>query len=122
MPKIKNIIIFTIIATVLILTYVFFIKKSPEENNLVTSSGRVVSGASTNTEDSSITKEFLSILLSVKSIKLDDAVFADKAFTNLKDSSILLTSTGDEGRINPFAPIGSETATTPISPQNPSLN
>ena len=81
-----------------------------------------MSGASTNTEDSSITKEFLSILLSVKSIKLDDAVFADKAFTNLKDSSILLTSTGDEGRINPFAPIGSETATTPISSPNPPLN
>ncbi len=114
--KIKNIIIFTVIAVLLILTYIFFIKPSPEEKSLVSYPASNTELPNTNTLDqnSLITQDLLSVLLSVKSIKLDDAIFSDEAFINLKDSSILLTSPGDEGRLNPFAPIGFDIITTPV--------
>jgi regulatory protein YycI of two-component signal transduction system YycFG len=114
--KIKNIIIFTVITALLILAYIFFIKPSPEEKSLVFYSPSNTELPNTNTLDqnSLITQDLLSVLLSVKSIKLDDAIFSDEAFINLKDSSILLTSPGDEGRLNPFAPIGFDIITTPV--------
>lgn len=122
-PKIKNIILFTVIALVMISVYVFFIKKDPEQKNLVTTSTPTntidrnilpVSGTDTQA-DSQIAKDFLAVLLSVKSITLDDSIFNDIAFTSLKDSSILLIPDGNEGRINPFAPIGVEN-NSPIFP------
>lgn len=122
MPKIKNIIIFTIIAVLLILVYIFFIKPSPAQQNLVSSSTSAVTNTATPTDTSAtdqnslIAKNLLSILLSVKSIKLNDAIFSDTAFINLHDSSILLTPSGDEGRANPFAPVGSDAVTTPVAP------
>lgn len=111
--KIKNIILFTIIAAILILVYIFFIKKAPDEQNLVSSSSSTLPNADVLNNNSSITKDFLSVLLSVKSIKLDNAIFSDGAFSNLHDSSILLTPTGDEGRANPFAPIGQDPVVIP---------
>jgi len=127
-PKIKNIILFTVIAIVMISIYVLFIKKEPEQANLVTFSSEenlanntIASTRSTLVEqaDPQIAKDFLSILLSVKNISLDDSIFTDIAFISLRDSSILLVPLGDEGRPNPFAPIGTEINTTAI---NNSLN
>ena len=116
--KIKNIIIFLSIGLVLVLIYVFFIKKS---GNPDTSASALVSSSSqgsqglTNYDGSSqrgggsmIGKDFLSLLSSVKSIKLDDAILTDPAFSTLRDGSIELTPDGTEGRPNPFAPIGTE--------------
>ena len=106
LPKIKNAIIFVSIALVLILAYVFLIKKTPEGENLVSFSGsqnNVVSNTS-----SSLDKDFLPLLLSVKNIKLDDSIFSDPAFIFLVDSSIVLTPDGNEGRSNPFALFGVE--------------
>lgn len=113
-PQVKNIIIVAVVATILILIYIFFFQKSPEEQNLVSSTptdAKAVAGVLGG--NSMITQDFLSLLLSVKSIRLDDKIFSDKAFINLRDSSILLTPIprGDEGRENPFAPIGFEAAT-----------
>jgi len=117
-PKIKNIIIFAVIAVVLILIYIFFIKPSPEQQNLVSSTTSLNTALTdTNTtvdQNSLIAKDLLSVLLSVKSVKLNDTIFSDTAFINLYDSSILITPTGDEGRLNPFAPIGSEAVAAPI--------
>ncbi len=109
-PKIKNVILFSGIAVSLVLVYMFFIKQKPKEANLVSSSV-VTQDASSNVseninQNSAVTKEFLSVLLSVKGLKLDDSIFSDKAFVSIRDSSILLVPTGDEGRANPFAPIG----------------
>lgn len=105
--KIKNIIIFVVIAIALILIYVFFFKKAPEEANLaVTSEDSALPSASVADQNTAIGEDFLSLLLSVKSIKLDDSIFADTAFATLRDSSIELIADGTEGRPNPFAPIG----------------
>ena len=119
--KIKNIIIFTIIAASLILIYIFFIKKAPEEENFISSSNTALSDTNTLQQNSLIARDFLSVLLSVKSIKLNDTIFSDGAFVQLHDSSILLTSPspGDQGRLNPFAPIGYEAAITPPPPASP---
>ncbi len=114
--KIKNIIIVTVIAALLILAYIFFLKPTPQEEGLISSSNTPLSDTNVVDQNSLITKDLLSLLLSVKSIKLEDSIFADGAFINLKDSSILLTPSGDEGRLNPFAPVGFETILTPIKP------
>jgi hypothetical protein len=110
-PKIKNILIFVTIAAVFILIYIFFIKAPPDESNLLIlppspgttglNQAPVASGGSLP-----ITRDFLSLLLNTKNINLDDAIFSSTAFISLRDSSIILTPDGNEGRPNPFAPIG----------------
>ncbi len=112
--KIKNIIIFTVIAALLILIYIFFIKPAPVQQNLVSSSvGTTLPDTNSSDQNPPLSNDFLSLLLSVKSIKLNDTIFSDNAFLNLKDSSILLIPAGNEGRLNPFAPIGFDTVATP---------
>ncbi|MSU44708.1 hypothetical protein EXS45_00795 [Candidatus Nomurabacteria bacterium] len=111
MPTIKNIIIFIVIAIIFVLIYVYFIKKDTDTATLVSSVTPLVtsSGDTLAIEDNSaVAQEFLTLLLSVKSIKLDDAIFSDNAFISLYDSSITLIPDGNEGRINPFAPLGTD--------------
>jgi hypothetical protein len=122
--KIKNIILFTVIAAALILAYVFFFKKAPEQAPLVSSSGVPVLPAVSSDQTSEIGRDFLSVLLNVKNIRLNDSIFSDSAFLSLHDSSILLIPTANEteGRPNPFAPIGSDiTATVTTSTEAPAI-
>ncbi len=116
--KIKNIIIFVGVAIALVLVYIFFIKKSPTADTALTSSGVPITnsvGTKASTEETAqISKDFISLLLSVKSIKLDDSILKNSAFVSLKDSSIVLMQDGNEGRLNPFAPIGDESKTVPV--------
>jgi len=122
-PKIKNIIIFVIIAAVFILIYIFFIKPSPDQASLVpsplgTSLPNVNdSGADTNipSGNSLVPKNFLTLLLNVKNIKLNDAILSDPVFNSLRDSSIVLTPDGTEGRPNPFAQFGNDSITVPVN-------
>jgi len=107
-PKIKNTIIFVSIAVVIILLYVFFIKKDGEVPALVSSSGEAATPSSSDEQNQSfvLAQDFLALLLSVKSISLNDSILRDPAFDSLVDSSILLIPDGTEGRPNPFAPFG----------------
>ncbi|MFA5778139.1 MAG: hypothetical protein WC870_01460 [Candidatus Paceibacterota bacterium] len=124
-PKIRNIIIFVTIAAVFVLIYIFFIKPSPPEANLVSSPSTTnlpnIDGSSSEKNNpnmnSEVAKDFLALLLSVKNIKLNDAIFSDPAFSSLHDSSITLTPSGTEGRPNPFAQFGSDSA--PVSLNTP---
>lgn len=118
----KNIIIFLVVGVALVAVYIFFIKKSPSDSaSLISSTGPVeaiTQGANTN---SAISQDFLTLLLSVKKINLNDAIFSDVAFTSLDGSnSITLVPDGTEGRVNPFAPIGTDIVvpliTPPVSP------
>ena len=106
-----------VVAVVLVLVYVFFIKKAPESAPLTSSSGVPATGDVSTTTPSDgtadISSGFISLLLSVKSIKLDDSILKDQSFLSLRDSSITLVQDGNEGRPNPFAPIGSESITPP---------
>lgn len=121
--KIRNIIIFVTIGTIFVLIYIYFIKPPANENSLVSSApstalpginDSATSASGTNNNTSLVAKDFLALLLNVKNIKLNDAILADPAFASLHDSSITLTPDGNEGRVNPFAPFGTD-ATTPIS-------
>ena len=114
MPKIKNIIIFITIGTVFVLIYIFFIKPAPNDVATLISSSEtpIVSNTVTGNTNEAIAQDFLSLLLNVKNIKLDDAIFSDVAFISLDDSnSITLIPDGTEGRINPFAKFGNDVAT-----------
>lgn len=64
-----------------------------------------------------INREFISILANLQSIRLDDDIFSDPAFQALADNTIRLNQPGNEGRSNPFAPIGIEpsASTAPLS-------
>jgi len=115
-PKIKNIIIFSAIAIVLILVYFFFFKSSPQDQSLLSSSGGSdPTAVDTTAQGTAVGSDFISLLLNVKSIKLDYSIFTDPGFLSLKDSSITLTQDGTEGRRNPFAPIGIEVEPTTSS-------
>ena len=115
-PKIRNIIIFVVIAAILVLIYIFFIKPSSDQSNLVSSPSTTtlpnVNGTPTtlNTTTASPlgTQDFLTLLLNVKNIKLDDSIFVDPAFSNLHDSSIVLVPDATTGRPNPFAQFGND--------------
>ncbi|MFA4975284.1 MAG: hypothetical protein WC839_02855 [Candidatus Paceibacterota bacterium] len=120
--KIKNIIIYVIIGAILILVYIFFIKKSPEVQNLISSAistGTTESNVDNSNKNSLIAKDFLALLLNVKKIKLNNSIFSNTVFINLHDSSILLSPSGDEGRSNPFAPIGYEAPSVLSIPASP---
>ncbi len=143
--KIKNIILFLGIGAVLVAVYVMFLKPKPATPNLVSgTTGTTTQTPTTNAgtvvddktkENSDLAKQFLSLLLSVRSINLDNQIFSEPSFVSLKDSTIVLVDDGSEGRPNPFAPIGSdtlpanavfyqgldtETGTTPVTSPNTS--
>lgn len=117
MPNVKNIIIFVGIGLLLVFAYIFLIPKSEEETNLVsdTASSATETPAG-DTPETLIGQEFLGLLLNVKNIKLDDSIFSSSAFMSLRDSSILLIPDGNEGRPNPFAPIGVDVLLTTSVP------
>jgi hypothetical protein len=130
MPKIRNIIIFVAIAAILILVYIFFVRPaSSGQASLVSSTSSATlpsadnangSSADTTTEagTSPVGQDFLSLLLNVKNIKLDDSIFSDPAFINLRDSSITLVPDAVIGRPNPFAQFGDPVPTLSVPSGN----
>jgi len=116
-PQIRNIILFGGIGLLLVFVYFTFIKSdSSTESTLVVSPAAGLpytpsAGLGSNGA-SSVTSEFLSVLLNIKSIQLDDSIFSEPAFLTLKDSTKILVQDSTEGRPNPFAPIGIDSIPT----------
>ena len=123
MPKIKNIIIFAVIAVALVLVYIFFIPKASNTASLISSPANSTTTPGVASGDTgAVAQDFLTLLLSVNSIKLDDSIFSDPAFSNLHDSSITLTPDATVGRPNPFAPLSAtntSVSTPPVAPVTP---
>lgn len=121
---IRNIIIVAVIALVAYVGYsVFFKSKAPVQPALVTTSGAAdLSGTATTGGDIALGKEFLTLLLNVRSLKLDDKIFSNQAFVALQDFSRPIPPDVNPGRPNPFAPIGTDSTSvsTQISTSNPS--
>jgi hypothetical protein len=115
--KIKSIIIFATLGALMIFVYVSFFQGSEEDQALLTSTSSTtgILDSQVSAQNSAIAQDFLSLLLNVKSISLQDSIFADPAFISLKDSSIELIPDGNEGRPNPFAPIGSDVISVPVT-------
>ena len=104
--KLKNIIILVAIALAAVLFYTFFVKDDRGSETLLSSTGG--EPELSTSANPAIAGDFLALLLSVKNITLSDAILSDPAFLSLADSSIELIPEGNEGRPNPFAPIGSD--------------
>lgn len=122
MAKAKNILIFIAIAAVIFGGY-YFLKPDPSEKAALVSTSGAAAAPSAEPDSSSGTSaaasKFLSLLLNVKNIKLEDSIFTDPAFQTLRDSSIVLNPEGNEGRINPFAKLGTDAPVVPESESEP---
>jgi hypothetical protein len=114
-PKIKNILIIIALLALAGGIYFFFLRPAPAVPSLATSAGAPVSASPSGSQ---VGQEFLTLLLNLKTITLNDAIFSKPAFKDLQDYTITLVPEGNEGRVNPFAPIGVEStdnATSTIS-------
>lgn len=98
--KFKGLIITCVILGVGFLVYTYFISQ-PKEQALSTQS---LAGAPV------VDQDLISLLLTLKSIKLDEKIFSDTAFRSLEDFSKELVAE-PVGRNNPFAPLGAREAT-----------
>lgn len=127
----RNIIIIVAAVVVLGIVYVFFFKKNnaapQDDSGLSTTSDSPdgsVSGTSAAADSVQITsQQFLTELLNIDSIKIDNSIVTNPAFVVLQDLSQPIQPDTDPGRINPFAPLGSESATvsTQINTNDPTL-
>lgn len=110
--KIKNL-IFVLVGLALILVYILFFKKDKTESNLTVNNTNPINTAEINTVatnpiDDKLSNEILSTLSSIKTITLEDKIFKSNAFNSLVDGTVPLVQDGNQGRPNPFAPIGSD--------------
>lgn len=106
--KTKNIIIITVLVAVVFIAYSFFFKKDTDKSSLTSENAANAIG------ESSIVKEFLSLLNTLNDLKLDTRIFQDQIFNSLRDESVELISE-PRGRQNPFAPLESKLESKPES-------
>jgi len=131
-PIIRTTIIIAAVVIIGVVGYkVFFNKSSAPASALQTTAG-VGAGQPTppsNTVSSTsstafVGQDFLTLLLNVQSIKLDDSIFSNKEFTLLQDFNRPIPPDTNPGRPNPFAPLGIDggagTASSQITTSNPS--
>ncbi len=107
--KIGKILLFVLIIAVLLGAYTFlFPKKSatPSGTTLGSTTGAASIAGNSKNQSSQIGREFLTTLLNLKSISLDESIFASAGFTSLQDFTNPVSQTDPQGRLNPFAPIG----------------
>jgi hypothetical protein len=91
--------------------YFFVYKKdaTPVATGLVSTNTGTSQGLQNTTTDQSTTgNQVVTILRNLSVIKLDDSVFRNPAFALLTDISISLPPITNQGRRNPFAPVGTE--------------
>jgi hypothetical protein len=106
--KIKNVIFIVIIVAAVFVVYSVFFKKEAAPALQSTT------GATAPTpQGQELGQEFLSTLLGLRTIKLDDSIFTSPSFNFLRDFTTVLIPEGNEGRPNPFAPIGVEFGAPP---------
>ncbi len=126
MKNLRKILLFVFIFAILVVGYMFFSKKDtnqPAASGTLGSTTGVanVSGSAGRTGvGSDIGREFLTSLLNLKNITLDDSLFTEPSFTSLQDFSTTVAATSAQGRPNPFAPLGldSSTATSALGGGN----
>lgn len=112
----KKLLIILVIVGVLGGGYYFFVVQkqgATGTSSLLSTSNGVTQTANpaATTDISAISdtgQEFLSSLLSLRKMSLSDGVFTDPAFKSLQDFTRPLVPLGNEGRVNPFSPIGSD--------------
>ena len=96
--KYKNITLFAVIAGLLFLGYSYFFGGVRSDSALVVEEVGTTAG-------SVVGQDLLRTLLTLRSLALDEKIFADKVFISLKDFSQPINPL-PVGRKNPFAPFG----------------
>lgn len=129
-PIIRNIIIFVVVFVIAVAGYKFFFaKKAAPAGSLKTTSGLGSTASKTTatptksaSASNAVGADFLSLLLNIQSIKLDDSLFSNKAFTVLQDYNRPIPPDTNPGRPNPFAPIGADgmVISTQVTTSSPS--
>ncbi len=105
----KNIITVVIIVIAAALLVGVFIKFGGSKSNINSDLQVAPSAASSN---SSLSRELLSALSSLKDLKLDSSFFKDTTFASLIDYSKDITD-DQTGRDNPFLPVSGNVINTP---------
>lgn len=103
LQKFKAVIIAVLVIAIAFFVYSYFFAKPTEPVLSVQ--------AVSNTP--SVDQDLIALLLQLKSIKLDDAIFSDSAFKSLQDFSQELVQE-PVGRNNPFAPLGAKQLTPQV--------
>ena len=122
---IRNSIIAVIVIILAVVGYkMFFGGSKPAAPALKTTSGvgATAPASAAPTESVSVGQDFLTLLLNIESIKLDDSIFTNKEFTILQDFNRPIPPDTNPGRPNPFAPVGLDgvAVSTQIATSNPS--
>lgn len=106
----------TILLILLILIAGFFvysyISKTPDPIGTLSTAPSAGQGAA----GSAVGNDFLAILLNIKKIKLDNTILNRDSFTSLQDFTKIIPPESNPGRPNPFAPIGSDAASSTVFP------
>ena len=109
----KFVISFGICCLIVTGTYLFGFKNNHAValslSGLISSNTGSSQGLQNNTVDQNTGSQVVTILRNLSVIKLDDSVFRNPAFGLLTDLSISLPPVTNQGRRNPFAPIGTDT-------------
>lgn len=100
---IRNLILFICIGGALAFGFYYFFKK--DDVNLPNLSSSATNSDSTGTSAGTV--------VGADGIRLDTSIFSNPAFLSLRDSSVILIPRGNEGRPNPFAPIGRDDVANP---------
>lgn len=116
---IRTLIILVIVGALAYFGYsIYFNQDGGSTGGLVTTAGQGVDGERTEGPG----RDFLDLLLSVRSLSLDESIFSSTAFTALQDFSRPIPPDTNPGRQNPFAPLGADSAavSTQVGTSNPS--
>ena len=126
----RNIIILVVVVVIVAVVYFMFFKK---DNTTTTSGLSTVSGTNigfggtpqsqASNEVAITSQQFLSQLSNIDSIKIDDKIVTNPVFLVLQDLSNPIVPDTNPGRVNPFAPLGADSAavSTQITTNDPTL-
>jgi len=94
----NNIIIMIVVIIIIVFAVVYLRKGTVDDSSLSTD---------TQTSNSADAQLVYTLLKKMSFVKLDDSIFSNQLFINLKDNTVILDRQ-DVGRQNPFAPIGGD--------------
>lgn len=101
----------------------FFVLKEPSNPETIATSGLVSTNTGQSTGSTSATtgsndagNQVVVLLRNLSTIRLDDAIFKTPGFALLRDISINLPPVTNQGRRNPFAPVGGDAVTEVVIP------
>lgn len=111
---IKNIILFLVLAVLAVAAYAGYTEFSNSDNQQISTnslSSLIGSNSIGQIQESTLVvqnADILRILGSIQGIQLNDEIFSNPVFKELKDSRFTIPKPPSRGRINPFRPIGIE--------------